>query len=891
MTMRAMMFLVFALALALPAAADAQTPAPRPKPPVENHSQLLTDADFDLFRRALRAAEDDDWDAVRADMARIQDDAARNVLLWRIATSDPRTRFAELDHALETLEGWPRDTAIQREAEWKLSEANIAPAEVVAWFEGRTPLTGEGRVSLGEALIELGEVEAGREEIRTAWRTQSMRLRFQNDVLSRHGGFLTEDDHAARVDTLLWAGQRSSASRLLSRLNTGDRRLAEARIRLAARSSGVDAAVAAVPDTLSNDPGLVFERARWRRRAGLDDAALPLLLQLPDAYENNGALEAMWTERKLMILDLVRDEDYATAYDLAASNGMTEGVDFADAEFLAGWLALVHLGEPEAALEHFQRLEQGVTTPVSTSRALYWQGRAAEAAGQIDLARDRLLAAAQYPTAYYGQLARYALGPDAAQLELPPDPDITPAVRARFEARPMVRALRLLAEMDEAYYFRVFSYHMDDLFTDPREQALLVDLSIEFLRVRQAVRAAKAARMQGAPLAERAYPVIELPQNAPIFPEAALTHSVIRQETEFDPRAVSGAGARGMMQMMPATARQTARQIGKPYNFQWLTDDPDYNLVLGMAHLEEVVEDYDGSLVMALAAYNAGGHRVRRWVQSYGDPRTGEIDPIDWVESIPFSETRNYVQRVLENLQVYRARMSDGDAPLFIERDMVGQAGLVESVARLPEDAFALIPPPAPLQLGFDAAPDPAPAAAEAETPDALDTAPVVEAAVAPDPAPAVEASLVESAPLAASSPEPAAETPAQTPAAQARPDEAQPVGDGAARSRMLFGAEAQAVAERALRPREPEPAGAPAEPGRALTMEEADALLSASPSETPPADTPQAAVPEGGRTLTMEEADALLRAAPGGQGDALIDEDDADDAEAPIDGDAESER
>jgi len=719
MTTRPVLFLVFALSLLLAAPSHAQTPAPRPKPPVENHSQLLTDSDFDLFRRALRAADDDEWDDVRADMARIEDDAARLVLLWRIATSDPRARFFELDSALIQLDGWPREDAIQREAEWKIGEARISPREVVAWFENRTPLTGEGRVSLGEAMIAIGDVEAGREEIRTAWRSQSMRLRFQNAVLSRHGSFLTQDDHAARVDTLLWAGQRSSASRLLSRLSTGDRRIAEARIRLAARSSGVDAAVAAVPEGLTGDPGLVFERARWRRRAGLDDAALPLLLQLPAAYDNAEALDAMWTERKLMILDLVRDSDYATAYELAAANGMTEGVDFADAEFLAGWLSLVHLERPDVSLQHFERLEQGVRTPVSVSRALYWQGRAAESAGHIALARDRLLAAAQFPTTYYGQLARFALGPDAANLELPPDPDITPAVRERFEAQPMVRALRLLAEMNEPYYFRVFSYHMDDLFTDPREQALLVDLSIEFLRVRQAVRAAKAARMQGSPLAERAYPLIELPENAPIFPEAALTHSVIRQETEFDPRAVSGAGARGIMQMMPATARQTARQIGQPYNFQWLTDDPDYNLVLGMAHLDEVVEDYDGSLVMALAAYNAGGHRVRRWVQNYGDPRTGEIDPIDWVESIPFSETRNYVQRVIENLQVYRARMSNGDTPLFIDRDLVGQAGLVGAVPRLPEDAFALIDAE-PERLGFDDAPRPRsePPAAPADAAD-----------------------------------------------------------------------------------------------------------------------------------------------------------------------------
>ena len=395
----------------------------------------------------------------------------------------------------------------------------------------------------------------------------------------------------------------------------------------------------------------------------------------------------MWTERKLMILNLIRDEDFETAYELAANNGMTEGVDFADAEFLAGWLALTKLDRAETAYDHFERLQDGVSTPVSLSRAKYWQGRAAEAMGELELARERFIAAAEHPTAYYGQLAVLALGPDAAQIDLPPDPVPTEAEREAFEERESVQAIRLLAEVDADYFFRVFIYHYDDEMETPIEQAMLADLALEFFRVRQAVRAAKAGRMQGMILAERAYPVIDLPENAPIVPEAALTYSVIRQETEFDSRAVSGAGARGLMQMMPATARQTASQLDLPFNFRWLTDDPNYNLQLGMAHLDEVVNDYDGSLVMALAAYNAGGHRVRRWVESYGDPRTGEIDPIDWVESIPFSETRNYVQRVIENVQVYRARLNDGQpAPLRMESDMAGRGQFARDLPALPED-------------------------------------------------------------------------------------------------------------------------------------------------------------------------------------------------------------
>lgn len=678
------------LALALPlSAADAQTPSPRLKPAVPNHSLVLDDADFTAFRHGMRDADDDDWGAVRQAIMTLKNPVADHILLWRVAVSDARAPFSDLDRAIDELEGWPRHASIRREAEWKIEDSGLSPALIVAWFEDREPVTGEGRIALGEALIELGRAEEGAEQIRTAWRTQTMRLSNQNEVLREHGDILSDEDHAARVDFLLWAGQRTSASRLLPQLSAGQRRVAEARIRLASRSSGVDSAVAAVPDSLTNTPGLVYERARWRRQRGLD-TSLELLLELPDSYTNSSALESMWTERKLMILDLIRDQDFETAYELAAANGMESGVDFADAEFLAGWLALTKLDQPGVAFDHFDRLEDGVTTPVSTSRALYWQGRAAEAAGELELASERFEAAAGYPTAYYGQLAILALGPDAAQLDLPPDPQPSEEARAAFNARPEIQALRLLAEVNADYLFRVFMYHFDDEMQTPEEQAMLTDIALEYLQIRQAVRAAKAGRLQGMILAERAYPMIDLPESAPVSPEAALTYSVIRQETEFDPQAISGAGARGLMQMMPATARQTARQLDLPYSFHWLTDDPNYNLTLGMAHLQEVVTDYEGSLVMALAAYNAGGHRVRRWVRNYGDPRTDDIDPIDWVESIPFSETRNYVQRIIENLQVYRARLNDGlTTPLNITEDMSGQ--FARDLPALPDDFVAAL--------------------------------------------------------------------------------------------------------------------------------------------------------------------------------------------------------
>ncbi|WP_412546114.1 transglycosylase SLT domain-containing protein [Maricaulis sp. MIT060901] len=660
------------LAFAVIAPVEAQIPTPRMRPEPVNFSQHLSDADFGLFRQGLDAAEDDDWSLVRDVRDQLTDPASRNIMLWLIALNDPRATFLELDLALGELQDWPRDSFIRTEAESKISASGLSAPFIVSWFEDNAPISGRGRVAFAEALIEMSRVDEGESLLRETWRGGRLPLPEQRRVYQTHRDRFTEDDHLARVDYLIWSGQRTAARRVVPLLQGGERNVAEARLRLAGRQSGVDRAVQRVPTSMMNDPGLVFERARWRRRSGLRDSVLPLLLQLPDEHTDTNALDLMWTERKLMILTLIRDEDYQTAYELARAHGMERGADFADAEFLAGWLALVHLDDAQAAMAHFTTLRNNVSTTVSVSRAAYWMARAADALGDPNLAAQYYAEAGTHSTAYYGQLAIAQISGDEAVLAFEADPEPSDETRVRFENRSMIQAMRRLGEQGEDYYYRLFSYRADDLLTDPEEAVLLAALANEYLYVRQSVRAAKAARQRGIVLPQSAYPTIDLPsETSGDQPNPEVVHSVIRQETEFSQHAVSGAGARGMMQMMPATARQTARSIGEGYRRNWLTDDLEYNLTLGMHHLNEVLEDYDGSYVMALAAYNAGGHRVRRWVEDYGDPRDPDVDPIDWVESIPFSETRNYVMRVIENMQVYRTRLADDTAtPLMIEHDL-----------------------------------------------------------------------------------------------------------------------------------------------------------------------------------------------------------------------------
>ncbi len=657
-----------ALVLGLAAPALASVPAPRLKPEQPAVSQVVAESDLRRLRIAFEAADDGRWMDVANAQTQVSDDDARKLILWRRAVSDPDMSFFELDAALVQLSEWPRTNVIQSEAEAKIDTSGFTPEQTIAWFEARTPRSGRGKIAQAEALLAAGQRSEGLEALRATWRSDLLPLTVQRDVARRHAGVLSRADHEARVDALLWQGHRNSARALLSYLSADQRRLAEARIALIGRERGVDRAITRVPNALSNAPSLAFERAKWRRRAGRGDDALPLILDVPADIPTDEARTRVWSERKIHIARALADDDVATAYRLAANSGLTRGVQFAEAEFLAGWLALRRLDQPEMAAPHFDRLAAGVTTPVSKSRAAYWRGRAAEALGDGHGARDSFQEASAHATTYYGQLAALRIG--TTRTDIPPQAAPSDAARTQFQSRDLVRAMQLLAELHEVHLFRVFAYHLDDSLDDPAEIALLAERARSYGQDGVATRSGKSALARGIVAPDAAYPTIALPELASDAPEAAFLLALMRQESEFYTRAISPVGARGLMQIMPATARSTARQIGAPYRKNWLTDDTDYNIQLGSAYLAGLLDDFDGSYVLAAAAYNAGPSRARRWISAYGDPRSPDVDAIDWVESIPFSETRNYVQRLMENVQVYRARLNDGSAPLTLESDI-----------------------------------------------------------------------------------------------------------------------------------------------------------------------------------------------------------------------------
>jgi soluble lytic murein transglycosylase len=462
----------------------------------------------------------------------------------------------------------------------------------------------------------------------------------------------------ARLDRMLWEGRRSGVPAMLKLVPREQALLAEARVALQSFAPDVSGRIAKVPAALRDDPGLVYDRIRWRRAKGLNEETWELLLK---PWERDGRRpDKWWLERRIQARNALERGHYSEAYRLAGAPGQPpSGADYAEAEWLAGWIALRFLKDPKAATKHFGRLYEAVRFPISKARGAYWSARAADARGDRTSALNWYELAARHPTAYYGQLALAALGRRTADA-LPGEPEPSAEEVRRFEARELVRVVRMLDAAGLGDWIRPFVLRLDEIVEGPGERTLVGRLARDAGRLELAVRAAKQASQDGVTLIETGYPVVETPQGGP---ERALLLAVSRQESEFNARAVSPAGARGVMQLMPATAKAVAKAI----DVAWRPDglhEPPYNMRLGSAYLEDLLGAYRGSYVMAIAAYNAGPGRVSRWVKDFGDPRERDgYELIDWIELIPIAETRNYVQRVLEGIEVYRAQLGRSAGP------------------------------------------------------------------------------------------------------------------------------------------------------------------------------------------------------------------------------------
>ncbi len=620
------------------------------------------------YSKAFDAAAKRQWSKSLEAAAQGGNPLATNYFRWRFYTQPGATpSFEEIASFIDSRRDWPRQARMLRNAEAQLQKRPEGDdLFVLDWFGRYPPVSTTGKWRLAEAQLRNGLHEQGYELLREAWIEGNFARRDERTLLRRHRQLLTRDDHEARIDRLLWDRRRGDARRLLPRIPDDLQTLSLARIGLIESAGNVDTLIARVPETMRNNPGLAFERTRWRRAKGFDERAREILLE-PRLHEQRA--DKWWRERRIQARKALYEGQITDAYVVATLSDLEPGgADYAEAEWLAGWVALRFLDQPGLALDHFARLHSAVFFPVSVSRAAYWAGRAADALDDPDLAAQWYADAALYPLTYHGQLAIERLG-DTPQLILPEEPAPTIAEAEEFPGREMARVTRLLNDLGESRQVDPFVLHLDSQVRTAGERVLVAVLAETIGRRDLTVKVAKRAERDGVYLPDRSYPVIDMPKD--YVQDAALLLAMSRQESAFDPQAVSHAGARGLMQLMPATARRTAKTIKVRYSADRLTSDPQYNATLGSAHLAELLENFDGNYVLAVAAYNAGGGRVRRWIRQSGDPRTEEVDMVDWIELIPFTETRDYVQRVMGNLQVYRTRLAqDGDVRLRLTEDL-----------------------------------------------------------------------------------------------------------------------------------------------------------------------------------------------------------------------------
>jgi soluble lytic murein transglycosylase len=601
--------------------------------------------------------------------ATISDPVARKLAEWIILRSDDNAASVERYRAFITANpSWPSQTFLRRRTEAALWDDHRDDATVWAWFENESPLSAKGKFSLARAMIARGDRANAERLVRDAWRNDAMSEDTESAALDLFGALLTAGDHKARMDLLLYGSEHEAALRAAKRLGAGPVALAKARIAAFKKASNTRALLDAVPRELHGDPGYLFSRIQLLRREEKFAEAAQLMLGAPKDPGRLYNLDEWWIERRLLSRKMLDVGEHRTAYLIARDAALpARDIYKTEQEFTAGWIALRFLTDPATAAQHFARIGVGSVNPTALARAGYWQGRAAEAAGRAQEARTAYARAAEQSTSYYGQLARAKLG--LPQIELKG----VPAGRGRgrgIERLEIVRAVQLLYELDEREItIPIFGDLGEN--GDPDALAGLGELTSRYNDARGMLLLGKAALNRGLPFDFYAYPVNGIPPFKSVGPEIeqSIVFAIARQESAFNPSVVSPANAYGLMQVTPDAGRYVCKRAGISFDLKRMKTDPVYNAALGAAELGGLLEDYRGSYIMTFAAYNAGRGSVKKWVERYGDPRDPKVDAIDWVEQIPFSETRNYVQRIMENLQVYRARFGGGSR-LQIEADL-----------------------------------------------------------------------------------------------------------------------------------------------------------------------------------------------------------------------------
>jgi peptidoglycan lytic transglycosylase len=678
--------LIVALASVVSSASQSgpgDVPLPHPKPtaiatrdvPAAAQSKLVPAApvspDLTDLRHALELVHHGKADQAGAIVPSIRDPVARKLVEWAILRSEStEAGFDRYAAFLSANPDWPSRGMLQRRAEMALLQEGSSPAAVRAFFDSTPPVTPQGRLALANALEALGDRAGARFHLRHAWRSDAMPEELEAQFLDAHHDLLTRDDYVARMDERFSAGDIAGGMRTAQRLGDVAVAIGRARAAVITRADNAGQLLDAVPQEGRNDPGYIFSRTQWLRRNDRIPEAARLLLSTPRDASVLHNLDEWWVERRIVCRKLLDLGDAETAYRIASEAVPPPRENYrGEQQFTAGWIALRFLDDPRLALTHFARIADGIVHPITLARSEYWQGRALEAAHRLGEARPHYEAAGRFPIAYYGQIARARLGLPEIALRRPPQP--TPAHRDALNRLDLLRAAELLYAADARHLLLVFVADLAERMRDVHALEALAEIASRHDDARAMLLIGKGALTRGFAFDAYAFPTAGIPHFTAIGPEVdrSVIYSIVRQESAFDQTDVSSANAMGLMQVTPEAGRHVAQRFHVRYDRKRLLSDAVYNTQIGAGEIGELLQIYRGSYILAFAAYNAGQGRVREWIERYGDPRDPQVDPIDWVERIPFSETRNYVQRVLENLQVYRVRLGRGSR-LMIEADL-----------------------------------------------------------------------------------------------------------------------------------------------------------------------------------------------------------------------------
>jgi soluble lytic murein transglycosylase len=632
-----------------------------------------TAGDIDLVKDGLALARAGKTEAAGARQAEVRDHVGQKLIEWEILRSDSsNVGFARYAAFIQANPHWPSVTMLRRRAEAQLWHENREPGTVFAFFSKGEPISARGRLAMARALLAQGDNAGAARFVRYVWRQDPLPEDVEAQVLDNFGSMLSRADRKARMDYRLYAGDLTAGLREARRLGGNDWAIAQAWAAVARKAHNAGALLEAVPGAARNDHGYMFARIKWLRQNDRIGEAAQLMLSAsrdPNVEENT---DEWWIERRLIARKLLDADNPQAAYKVARDAATpAKGNYRVDHPFTAGWIALRFLNDPNTAMRHFAEIARETHNPIALARGAYWQGRAAEAAGRNDDAHRFYDTAARYPTAYYGQLARARLGMRQIGVRRP---DLSEAARVSARQTDVVRALELLYATGNRDLVVPFVADFADRSADhPAALAAMAEIAARHDDARAMVLIGKGGLSHGHAFDLFAFPGIGIPKVASIGPalDRSVIYSVARQESGFNQRTVSSARAYGLMQVTPAAGRYIAKKFNVTYHEKRLLSDPVYNTQMGAAEICDLVRDYDHNYVLAFAAYNAGRGRVREWIGRYGDPRDPKVDPIDWVERIPFSETRNYVERVMENMQIYRARFGNGNG-LSIEADLRG---------------------------------------------------------------------------------------------------------------------------------------------------------------------------------------------------------------------------